>query len=77
MNSFIKTTTETFTPLWVRKDFSTYSKTFKNIREGMDYTCRSCFKCEHKFELDEKISIACFKEIGNKILCLTCAEDIS
>ena len=77
MKPFTKTTVVTYTPKWVRKTFSVYSEDFKRIRATMGYKCQECFKCYHCFELGESIALACFEGIGNKVLCQTCAEEIS
>ena len=77
MKSFTRTKTETFTPLWVKVDFSTYSEDFIRIREKMRYKCSNCFKCHKPFNLGDIVGLAAFKEVGNKVLCKQCAEEIS
>jgi hypothetical protein len=77
MKSFEKITKKVYEPIWVHLGFSTYSKEFKAIRDEMTYTCSSCIKCNHKFKDNESIALACFKGIGNKVLCETCAKEIS
>jgi hypothetical protein len=76
MQSFTKTTVKTFTPIWVKESYSTYSKQWKNIRDIMDYKANECFKCNKKFSLGDTISLACFKNVGNKVLCKDCAAGL-
>ena len=76
MKSFTITTTTTYIPLWIQKNFSVYSKEYKIIREKMVYKANKCFKCNHDFILNENIAIACFKNIGNKVLCQKCAIEL-
>ena len=77
MKSFEKTTTEVFEPLWVNKEFTLYTKGYVNIRKDLEYKANTCIKCNRKFQLDEMIGLACFKNIGNKVICVKCAEEIS
>jgi hypothetical protein len=76
MKSFTITKKETYIPLWVSKDFFVYNESFINIRKDSNYKCNSCFKCSHKFDINEKISLVCLKGIGNKVFCAACAEEI-
>ena len=76
MKGFIKVTTEHFTPLWVKVDFSTYGEEWIRIRGTMQYKANKCFKCDKPFEMGDTIGIACFKNVGNKVLCKACAEEI-
>jgi hypothetical protein len=77
LNSFKKTITKIYKPIWIKSGFSEYSESFKNIRDTMKYKCNTCIKCNHKFELNESIALACFEKIGNKVLCEACAKEIS
>lgn len=43
----------------------------------MSYKANSCFKCGRQFTDNESIALACFKEVGNKVLCEHCAKEIS
>ena len=76
MKPFTRTLTETFTPLWVQTKFSTYTEGFIAIRSKMSYKASQCFKCHHKFVLNETIGLAAFKEVGNKVLCEECCKEI-
>ena len=76
MKSFEKIITQKYTPKWVHLNFYTYSKKFKNIRYNMEYKCNSCIKCDRKFKLDEMIALASFINVGNKVMCNKCAEEI-
>jgi hypothetical protein len=77
MKSFVKVTETVYEPLWVKPDFTTYTKDFVGIRSGFQYKCDHCEKCGHKFQLGESIGLASFKGIGNKTLCDPCAKEIS
>jgi hypothetical protein len=76
MKSFTRTRTETFTPLWVKVDFSTYGEEWIGIRANMRYKADNCFKCHKHFQMGDTIGLACFKEKGNKVLCKQCAEEL-
>lgn len=76
MKSFTKIKTETYTVKNVWFPFSNYDITFKTIRDDMKYKANKCFKCEQKFQLGEQIGLACFNEVGNKVLCKNCSEEL-
>ena len=42
----------------------------------MKYKANKCFKCERKFEMNEPLGLANFKEIGNKVLCKNCSDEL-
>lgn len=77
MKSFSVVTTKVYEPIWVRIHFSRYTSGFKALRDKMTYKANTCIKCHHKFEENEEVSLAAFKGIGNKVLCVPCAEEIS
>ena len=76
MKSFTKTRTETYTTTFVVFPFQNYDLTFKSIRDSMKYKANKCFKCEQKFEMNEQLGLANFKEIGNKVLCENCSNEL-
>lgn len=76
MKSFTKTVTKTYTPIWVHTDFTLYDEEYIEIRSNHSYKANSCFKCNKKFKLNEQIGLACFAEVGNKVLCQFCAEEL-
>jgi hypothetical protein len=76
MKTFEVTTKTVYKPIWVKEDFYTYDESFINIRSRMEYKCKECIKCHHKFEIGETIGIAGFEGIGNKVLCVPCAKEI-
>lgn len=76
MKSFTKTRTQTYTTTFVYFPFKNYDTSFKTIRDGMKYKANKCFKCERSFELNEQIGLACFSEVGNKVLCKNCSEEL-
>lgn len=61
---------------WIHFPFFTYDEKFKSIRDGMRYKANRCFKCEHHFDLNEEIGLCCFNEVGNKVLCKDCSEEL-
>ena len=77
MKPFTKTTVKTYTPIWIHLNFCQYTEKFIQIRSTYKYKGNSCFKCNVPFKLDEYISIGCFKEIGNKLICNKCAEELN
>lgn len=77
MKSFTKTTTMTYEPIWVHFPFMKYDDQFKSIRDKMKYKCKECFKCSHEFKLNEEIGLACFKNVGNKVLCKNCCSELN
>lgn len=77
MTPFTKTVTKTYTPLWVQEHFSVYGDAWICIRKTMTYKANTCFKCENKFQIGDTIGLACFKEVGNKVLCQQCAKEIN
>lgn len=77
MKSFTKTTIETFTPRWVKIDFSIYGEEWIRIRGTMQYKANKCFKCNKHFKMGDTIGLAAFIEIGNKVLCKSCAEELN
>jgi len=75
MKSFSETTTTTFKPEWIRKEFMLYDvfrESRKNMRKKMD----KCTKCKHRFQDDEMLALASFGRKGNKLLCQSCADDL-
>jgi hypothetical protein len=76
MKPFVKITTKAYIPLWVRLDYSSYDDEFRRIRSSFAYKCSECFKCGHSFVPDQPIAIACFKGVGNKVLCNPCAKGL-
>ena len=79
MTPFVKVIEIIYIPLWVKRDFTIYNDDFIRIRSGYSYKykCDHCEKCNHKFEIGERIALAAFKNIGNKGLCDACAKEIS
>ncbi len=76
MKSFEKTTKKIYKPLWVKEDFTTYNIEYIDIRSSMKYKADTCIKCAYKFVLGDTIGLACFKGIGNKVICNKCAKEI-
>lgn len=76
MKSFTRTTVETFTPRWVKCDFSTYSATWVKVLAKRGDKKNLCFKCEKPFKLGDVIALAAFTGISNQILCQNCAKEL-
>ena len=74
MKSFTKTVTTTYDPEWITLDFCKFNKSFQEIRDPSTYN--SCFKCDKKFNLEEDVSLAGFKNFGNKVFCRQCAVEL-
>ncbi len=76
MKSFTITTRKTYIPIWIKKDFTKISERFIKVRaaqyENKNYI-DLCFKCNKSFKLEETIALGCFKDEGNKVLCVDCA----
>lgn len=64
--------------LWVKPKFTTFTDGYRKIRMTMGDSSEDwvCFKCDRKFILNDIIGLACFKEVGNKILCYDCAVEL-
>lgn len=77
MKSFTKTITITHIPLWIHENYVSYSEEFINIRSKYTYKCNECFKCGYIFKIDDSIGLACFENIGNKVLCNNCAKELT
>lgn len=50
--------------------------TFVDARKGMKNTPKTCFKCGHKFEIDEWTYLGIVKGDKNHVFCQECAEEI-
>jgi hypothetical protein len=77
MKSFTVTVTKTYTPQWSRFPFTTYGEVFRTIRKDFRYKGDSCFKCNRHFNDNEEVGLAAFVNVGNKMMCKTCIEEIS
>lgn len=51
-------------------------KTFVGGRNGMQNTPHTCFRCGHKFNLDEYTYLGIVEGDKNRIFCKSCAEYI-
>lgn len=76
MKSITKTVTTTYTPEWIRLDFTTYGPDFRKAREGMRRKFNRCFACNHAFEDGETMALGSFGKHGNKVLCQVCGRDL-
>lgn len=77
MRGFTKTTVTDYKPMWVRTDFTTYSKEYEKIRNDVGGRMLSCFKCDKKFKYGDIIGLACFVNHGNETLCSKCASELA
>ena len=73
-----KVINRTYHMLWVKPKFTTFDANFIKIRKNMGDTEEDwfCFKCDKQFKTIETIGIACFREVGNKLICLDCANEL-
>lgn len=62
--------------MFISFPFRNYDDEFKSIRDNMTYKANKCFKCDRHFELDEPIALVSFDEVGNKVLCKNCSEEL-
>lgn len=77
MKSFTKTVTKTFEPLLVKFPVFKYDEQFVEIRSRTSEKFNKCFKCDREFKPNEEIGLACFKNVGNKVLCEQCSAELS
>ena len=52
-------------------------ETFVEGRKGLRNTPHSCFRCNHRFNLDEYTYLGIVKGDKNRIFCKSCAELIA
>jgi uncharacterized CHY-type Zn-finger protein len=69
-----RTVTVTFT--WCRKDHLEMTERYRYIRSGYKQKLDKCYWCNHKFVDGEMMAIAHAENIGNKVLCGTCADKV-
>jgi len=77
MKSFEKITRKTYDPLWIKQEFMSYDQQFVDIRSKYKYKCAECFKCSKRFAIGDMLALVCFKNVGNKVLCQSCAKDLN
>lgn len=67
-----------FTKKYVVTDIARFLKyeTFVGSRNGMRNTPHTCFRCGHKFNIDEYTYLGIVKGDKNRIFCKSCAEHI-
>lgn len=70
------TTTKTFTVEWINKNFCTIGPKFRAVRAKSRNKMDACIKCRHKFVDGESMGLACFKEIGNAVICGSCCDEL-
>jgi len=73
--TFTKTIARTYHRLWSKPDFTTFTDEFIRIRKNMG-DCEEdfrCFMCDKPHVINEGIGLACFREVGNKVICNDCA----
>lgn len=73
--SIKKTITKTFEVQQVGLDYCIFNEFYREIRKNSRYPGFECFKCEHRFDEGEKLSLAITSQ-GNKVLCRKCAEEV-
>ena len=69
--------TEVWTVLWIQKAWVPYTETFRQIRDGTKNKLDRCWWCHTRFEDNEMMGLLCLKDAGNKVVCQTCADEIS
>ncbi len=68
--------TNTLRAAWCRKNFTTMTQEFRNIRAKFRDPMNCCFICKRQFEDGDPIALACFEKHNNKALCGTCADKL-
>lgn len=78
MAKFSKTTksTKTYTVEWINKDFCTIGPGYRAVRAKSRNKLDTCIKCGHKFADGEKMGLACFTEVGNRVVCGECCDEL-
>lgn len=77
MKSFVKKKTQIYKPKWIKLKFTEYNSEYIRIRGTMKTKMNRCFCCNKGFELNDMIALACFENVGNKVLCQECAADLA
>lgn len=77
MKPITKTVTTTYTPEWIKKEFTVYGPEFRKARERQRKKYNRCFACNTPFQDGDVMALGGFGKHGNKALCQTCASDIS
>lgn len=60
---------------WCKQDWMVMSEGYRAIRKRMA-PMDKCYWCNYKFKNGDMISLACEKEVGNKVLCHDCAVEL-
>lgn len=71
------TCTRTYTALWCEREFLRMTQNFRKVRASLPDPMDRCFICEKAFVDGEMMALACFEEVGNKMLCQLCASPLS
>lgn len=72
----VPATTKTLTARWCKRQFITMSKRYRSIRATTGNPMDCCYWCGHKFPDGEMMALAAFNDIGNKVLCQSCADEL-
>jgi len=76
MKSFTITTVKTYTPIWIRSEFSSYGEGWKRVRANLSYKADRCFWCDRMFDDGESIALIALLKVGNKVFCENCANKL-
>jgi len=71
-----RTTTKVFKIDGITIDMFVYDEDFRRTRSRFRKKYGSCFKCGHKFEDGEMMSIAFIEHDKNQALCHACAVEV-
>ena len=67
----------TLEPKWLKKDFSIYNESWRNIRGRMRDKCDKCFWCKTPFLDGDQIALAGgIPNQKNRVLCQECANSL-
>jgi hypothetical protein len=75
MMEITKVKKTTYKILNVVVDLITFDEHYVKMRQKYNYQGFSCFICNKRFELNEKIGLI-FTDKGNKAVCRKCAEEV-
>jgi len=68
--------TKTLTAIWCNRDFTVMSQSYRKIRAKTGNPMDACYVCSRDIADGEVVGLACFNQVGNKVLCQTCADEL-
>ena len=69
--------TKTLHDRWCHREWMKCDAEYRRIRDSLRKgSLQTCHWCKHKFKDGEQMALAVFEEVGNKVLCQTCAAEL-